>query len=115
VAKVSAAEAAAARRRIERVAARVQQGTANSDGPGLLERGREYQPVLREDFDRAGRSTSALAAAELDAFGLAAVIRMARLAGSVADALRECPDRAVRRSAAVLAARAHPVRVAFDD
>jgi hypothetical protein len=75
-------------------------GSANADGPGLLERGREYQPLLGEDLDPAI---------------LSAMVRLARLAGSVADALRECPDPGVRRSAAVLAARAHPIRVAFDD
>ena len=74
-------------------------GTANPDGPGLLVRGREYQPLLRQ---------------ALDPFVVDAVIRLARLAGSVADALRDCPDPAVRRSAAILAARAHPLRAAFD-
>jgi hypothetical protein len=75
-------------------------GSANPDGgPGLLVRGHEYEPLLRSDFDP---------------FVLDALIRMARLAGSVADALRDCPDPAVRRSAAVLAARAHPLRAAFD-
>jgi hypothetical protein len=75
-------------------------GAANPDGPGLLVRGHEYQPLLRQD---------------LDALIVSALIRMARLAGSAADVLRECPDPAVRRSAAILAARAHPIRVAFDD
>ena len=75
-------------------------GTANPDGPGLLVRGDEYQPLLRQD---------------LEPFVVGALIRMARLAGSAADALRDCPDPDVRRSAAILAARAHPVRVAFDD
>jgi hypothetical protein len=74
-------------------------GTANPDGPGLLVRGSEYQP---------------LQAHEIDADVTGALIRLARLAGSLADALRECPDQAVRRSAAILAARAHPVRAAFD-
>ncbi len=85
---------------MQRVAARVLAGTANPDGPGLLERGYEYAPLSRQD---------------LDAFVVAAVVRMARLAGSVAEALADCPDLLVRRSAAVLAARAHPVLVAFDD
>jgi hypothetical protein len=78
----------------------VLQGTANPDGRGLLLRGREYEPVLRSD---------------LDPFVVGVLVRLARLAGSVADALRECPDPAVRRSAAILAARAHPLRAAFDD
>ena len=43
------------------------------------------------------------------------LLRLARLAGTVADALRDCPDASVRRSAAVLAARAHPLRATFDD
>jgi hypothetical protein len=42
-------------------------------------------------------------------------VRLARLSAEVADTLAECPDERVRRSAAVLAARAHPLRVAFDD
>jgi hypothetical protein len=42
------------------------------------------------------------------------VVRLARLAESVAEVLRECPEPDVRRSAAVLAARAHPVRAALD-
>ncbi|MDQ6673627.1 MAG: hypothetical protein M3069_23275 [Chloroflexota bacterium] len=75
------------------------QGTANPDGPGLLERGREYQPLLRQ---------------ALDPSIIEPMIRMACLAESVADALRDCPNPGVRRSAAVLAARAHPVRAAFD-
>lgn len=75
-------------------------GTANPAGLGLLERGHEYQPLLRQD---------------LDPSVVAALIRMARLAVSVAEALCECPDPGVRRSAAVLAARAHPVLAAFDE
>jgi len=66
----------------------------------LLLRGREYRPAQREDFDP---------------FAIDALIRMARLAGTVADTLRDCPDAHVRRSAAILAARAHPLRAAFDD
>jgi hypothetical protein len=65
-----------------------------------LLRGREYQPAARADFDL---------------IVLDALMRIARLAGTVADALRECPDSSVRRSAAVVAARAHPLRAAFDD
>jgi len=75
-------------------------GTANPDGPGLLVRGHESQPLLRTD---------------LDPLVVAALVRMAQVAGAVADALRECPDPRVRRSAAILAARAHPLRAAFDE
>jgi hypothetical protein len=63
-------------------------------------RGQEFRPVFRED---------------LDPRCVEAMVRLARLAGAVAEALRDCPDPRVRRSAAVLAARAHPIRVAFDD
>jgi len=65
-----------------------------------LLRGLEYDPLARADFDP---------------LVLDALIRLARLAGTVADALRDCPDADVRRSAAVLAARAHCLRAAFDD
>lgn len=88
------------RRRIQRVARQILDGTANPEGPGLLLRGREYQPAQR---------------AELDPQVLTALVRLARLAETVADALRECPDVQARRSAAILAARAHPLRAAFDD
>jgi hypothetical protein len=74
-------------------------GTANAEGGGLLLRGQEYEPQLRE----------------VDPFVVDALLRMARLAGAVADALRDCPDPAVRRSAAFLAARAYPLRAAFDE
>ncbi len=103
VAKASAAAAAAPdpqRLRIQRVARQILHGTANPDGVGLLVRGREYQPATRADFDP---------------LVLDALIRTARLAGKVADLLRDCPDARVRRSAAVMAARAYPIRAAFDD
>jgi hypothetical protein len=96
VAKVSAAAAAAA----AKTAARLWDATANPDGRGLLLRGEEYQPRSREDFDP-----------EV----LDAILRLARLADAIANGLRECPDATVRRSAAVLAARAHPLRAAFDE
>jgi hypothetical protein len=63
-------------------------------------RGQEFRPVFREDFEPRV---------------IDGVLRLARLAGEVAEALRDCPDPLVRRSVAVLAARAHPIRVAFDD
>jgi hypothetical protein len=85
---------------VRREAGRILGGTANPDGEGLLVRGREYQPLLRREFEP---------------LVLTSLVRLARLAGSVADVLRNCPDAQVRRSAAILAARAHPLRVAFDD
>jgi hypothetical protein len=87
-------------RHIRRVAQSILHGTANPDGVGLLLRGLEYQPAARADFDP---------------LVLDALIRLARLAGSVADALRDCPNARARRSAAIVAARAHPIRAAFDD
>jgi hypothetical protein len=44
-----------------------------------------------------------------------ALVRLGRLAEDVADTLRDHPDPSVRRSAAVLAARAHPLLAAVDD
>jgi hypothetical protein len=85
---------------VRREAARILDGTANPDGEGLLVRGREYQPMTRREFEP---------------LVLESLVRLARLAGRVADVLRDCPDAQVRRSAAILAARAHPLRVAFDD
>jgi DNA-binding MurR/RpiR family transcriptional regulator len=61
----------------------------------LLRRGLEFQPVTRADLEP--RLVESL-------------VRMARLAEAVAETLRDHPDPAVRRSAAILAARAHPVR-----
>jgi hypothetical protein len=91
--------AAAAARALRREATRLWDGTANPDGPGFLMRGQVFEPIFRED---------------LDPRVVDAVVRLARLAGEVAETLRDCPGPIVRRSAAVLAARAHPIRVAFD-
>jgi hypothetical protein len=84
---------------VRAAASRIWFATANPDGPGLLERGREFETT------RIG---------ELEPQVVELVVRLARLAESVAEVLRECPDASVRRSAAVLAARAHPVRAALD-
>jgi hypothetical protein len=73
--------------------------TADPDGRGLLLRGLEHQPLARQD---------------LDASILEPLLRLARLAESLGDTLRHHPDAQVRRSAAVLAARAHPLRAALD-
>ena len=80
-------------------AARLWVATANPDGPGLLERGREFEPSLREAYNP---------------LVLEAVLRLARLAVSAAETVRDSPDARLRRSGAVLAARAHPLLVAFD-
>jgi hypothetical protein len=75
------------------------EATADPDGRGLLVRGREFQPVGRVDLD--SRLVEVL-------------VRLARLSESVAQTLRDHPDPAVRRSAAIVAARAHPIRAGFD-
>ena len=80
-------------------ARRLWAATANPDGPGLLERGREFEPTGVELFDPVASS---------------AVVRLARLSARAANALRDCPDPSVRRSAAVLAARGYPILAAFD-
>jgi hypothetical protein len=67
---------------------------ANPDAPGLLRHGQRFEAS--------------------DALVLDALLRLNRLAVRVADTLREHPDPAVRRSAAVLAARAHPLLAAHD-
>ena len=85
---------------VRRTAARILRATANPDGPALLERGREVHPTPRAD---------------LDSTVVEAVLRLARLSAVVADELRDAPDPAIRRSAAVLAARAHPVLAGLDD
>jgi hypothetical protein len=90
---------AAASGRIAAAARRIWSATANPDGPGLLERGREYAPTSADEFEPVV---------------VDGVVTVARLAESVAEVLRDCPDPAVRLSAAVLAARAHPIRVALD-
>jgi hypothetical protein len=83
---------------VRRQAQRIWSATANPDGPGLLERGLEYQPRDSTAFDPRV---------------IEGLVRLARLAESVADTLRDCPDADVRRSAAILAARAHPIRAAL--
>ncbi|MBV9322709.1 MAG: hypothetical protein JO352_02850 [Chloroflexi bacterium] len=45
---------------------------------------------------------------------LEAIGRLARLADSVSETLREHPEVEVRRSAAILAARAHPIVAVLD-
>jgi hypothetical protein len=64
-----------------------------------LERGNEFAPAALSAFD-------------VDAVD--AVVRLARLTDRVVEALHDCPEPGVRRSAAVLAARAHPILAAFD-
>jgi hypothetical protein len=62
-------------------------------------RGLEFQPLPR---------------GQVDPHLLSSLLRLARLAETVGLALRDHPDDSVRRSAAIVAARAHPLRAAFD-
>jgi hypothetical protein len=83
----------------------VLEATADPDGQGLLLRGLEHQP----------ESLAALSAADRGlALALEGSLRLARLAVAAADALREHPDPVVRRAAASLAARAHPLLAAAE-
>ena len=84
----------------ERSAAELWNATAAADGPGLLLRGLEGQPVRRD---------------ELDPLIASSLVRLTRLAAHVADRLRHHPDLHVRRTAALLAARGHPLLAALDD
>jgi hypothetical protein len=71
----------------------------------LLLRGQEFQPL---SFDALAGSDAAMAVA------VEGSLRVARLAVGLPDALRDHPDPSVRRAAAVLAARAHPLLAAAD-
>ena len=66
----------------------------------MLERGREFQRTLPGEFNTVA---------------VAGMVRLARLAQQASTYLRDSPDADVRRSAALLAARAHPVLAAFDE
>jgi hypothetical protein len=88
-----------ARQAFEALAARLLNGSADPDGRGLQVRGLEPRPFRR---------------GELDPNAVDGLIRLARLADSLGATLRDHPDPSVRRSAAILAARAHPLLIAFD-
>jgi hypothetical protein len=51
---------------------------------------------------------------ELEPVVVNGLLRLARLADSVSQTLRHHPDPSVRRSVAVLAARAHPLLAGLD-
>jgi len=84
---------------VRAAARRIWSATANPEGRGWLERGREFQPTLP---------------GSLDSVAIEAIGRLARLADSLSQTLRDHPDSSVRRSAAILAARAHPILAALD-
>jgi len=94
VAKASAR--AAARRQVDQILS----GTADPDGRGLLVRGCEFQPRPRSHFEP---------------HLVDGLLRLARLAEQLGARLRDHPDPLVRRSTALLAAHAHPLRAAFHD
>ncbi len=90
---------------LDRAAARslvrqILDGSADADDRGLLLRGLELQPRPRTSFEP---------------LLLNGLLRLARLAEELGPSLRDHPDAEVRRSAALLAARAHPLRVAMHD
>ncbi|MBV9169327.1 MAG: hypothetical protein JOZ81_04505 [Chloroflexi bacterium] len=84
---------------VEQTTSELFNATANSDGPGVLLRGAEFRPLVRD---------------QLDPVVLDSLLRLARLACRAAERLRDHPDPAVRRAAALLAARSHPLLAAFD-
>jgi hypothetical protein len=75
------------------------ESTADPQGRGLQLRGLEPLPVRRGD---------------LEPVVVDGLLRLARLADAVGPTLRRHPDASVRRSAAVLAARAHPLLAGLD-
>jgi hypothetical protein len=100
VARAQAAAGAPDRRlALEAIARQILDATADPDGRGLQLRGYEPKPVRR---------------GELEPIVVDGLLRLARLAEAESHSLRDHPDRAVRRSAAVLAARAHPLLAALD-
>lgn len=84
---------------IARAARRLLDGTADADGRGLAPRGEEMRPFRLADLP----AGSAIAVA---ASGL---VRLARLQDEVGVLLRDHPDATIRRAAALLAVRAHPL------
>ena len=79
--------------------------TADPEGQGLLLRGLEYQPRSLADLS-AEDPTLAVA--------LEGSLRLARIATAAAEVVRDHPHPQVRRAAAVLSARAHPLLAAAE-
>lgn len=84
---------------IARAARRLLDGTADPDGRGLALRGEEMLPFRLANLPDG--SAMAIAASGLE--------RLARLQDEVGARLRDHPDPAIRRAAALLAVRAHPL------
>jgi hypothetical protein len=95
VARAQAAAGALDRRLVlAAIARQILDATADPDGRGLQLRGLEPKPIRRGD---------------LEPIVVDGLLRLARVADAAGQALRDHPDPAVRRSAAVIAARAHPL------
>lgn len=80
-------------------AERLLRAVANPDGPGLLLPGEEATPLTMANL------TPGTPLAEA-ASGL---LRLARVAGDASELLQDHPDPRVRRSMALLTARAYPI------
>jgi len=102
VARASRAAARAAARKLL-------QATADADGRGLLLRGHEFAPLSAADL--AGPAGGERLAARL----VEPMRRLARLGDAVGTRLLDHPDAHVRRSAAIVAARAYPLLLGLDD
>lgn len=108
------------RQAVARAASLLWRGVVRADGQGLVLPGREHRPVLLAELvspadpERLLRTAGApLPVANHAALAVAAagLVRLAQIADRAGETLREHPDSSVRRSAALLAARAHPVLV----
>jgi hypothetical protein len=110
VGRSAAAESVSARAisfhtQVAQAAAAMLEASADPDARGLVLRGREHQPLLVHDM--APDSAQGVAARGL--------LRLATLAEELIDGpLFEHPSPSVRRAVAVLAARAHPLRVGLE-
>lgn len=103
---VAARRAAAPRREaVWQAATLLWSGYADPARQAVLLRGEEHAPLRIEDV----RAGTALGVA------VEGVLRVARLAEAEGVRFQEHPDPLVRRAAATLAARAHPVRVGLGD
>lgn len=87
-------------RRVRREAARLFSAAGDTEPNGLVLPGSEFDRATVEDFDPVV---------------LDAVSRLARLSASLSEPLGNHPDAQVRRSAAILAARAHPLLLGLDE
>lgn len=85
---------------MRREAARLFSAAGDTEPNGLVLPGSEFDRARLEDFDPVV---------------LDAVSRLARLSASLADTLGDHPDAHVRQSAAILAARAHPLLLGLDE